>query len=237
MNGNMQTLHLYIRRVLNLREKITAQFPLLQLLVRSVKKLFSIGWLSSGAKLTLSTTTNSAFYEEDPLQLNYYQRLITGRNLDVIFLDLPKAFDRVPLKLKSNGIDDCLLNWLRHFLVGRKQRVVVRGSCSDWWCVTSGTPQGTILGPLLFLLYINDISEIISSTVKLYADDTKIYREIVDPIKDCQLLQDDLNKLDAMARKWQLRFNADKCESMRITHSRDKSETNYFLEKPPERFR
>ena len=96
-----------------------------------------------------------------------------------------KAFVSVPLKLKSNGFGDCLLNWLRHFLVGRKQRVVVRGSCSDWWCVTSGTPQGTILGPLLFLLYINDISEIISSTVKLYADDTKIYREIVDPIKDC----------------------------------------------------
>ena len=156
---------------------------------------------------------------------------------DVIFLDLAKAFDSVPherllLKLKSNGIDGSLLNWLRHFLVGRKQRVVVRGFCSDWSCVTSGTPQGTILGPLLFLLYINDITECISSTVKLYADDTKIYREIIDPIIDCQILQDDLNNLSEWARKWQLRFNADKCESMRITHSRDRSETNYFLEKP-----
>lgn len=164
-----------------------------------------------------------------------------SRNLsiptDVIFLDLAKAFDSVPherllLKLKSNGIDGSLLNWLRHFLVGRKQRVVVRGSCSDWSCVTSGTPQGTILGPLLFLLYINDITECISSTVKLYADDTKIYREISDPITDCRILQDDLNNLSEWARKWQLRFNADKCESMRITHSRDRSETNYFLEKP-----
>lgn len=156
---------------------------------------------------------------------------------DVVFLDLAKAFDSVPherllLKLKCSGIDECLLNWLRHFLVGRKQRVVVRGSYSDWSCVTSGTPQGTILGPLLFLLYINDISEFLSSTVKLYADDTKIYREIIDPIKDSQLLQDDLNNLSAWARKWQLRFNADKCESMRITHLRDKSVTNYFLEKP-----
>ena len=164
-----------------------------------------------------------------------------SRNLsiptDVIFLDLAKAFDSVPherllLKLKTNGIDGSLLNWLRHFLVGRKQRVVVRGSCSDWSRVTSGTPQGTILGPLLFLLYINDITECISSTVKLYADDTKIYREISDPIIDCQLLQDDLNNLSEWARKWQLRFNAGKCESMRITHYRDKSETNYFLEKP-----
>ena len=153
------------------------------------------------------------------------------------FLILPKTFDSVPhewllLKLKSNGIDRCLLTWLRHFLVGRKQRVVIRGSCSDWSYVTSGTPQGTILGPLLFLLYINNIIEWISSTVKLYADDKEIYREINYPIIDCQLLQDDLNNLNDWARKWQLRFNADKCESMRITHSRDKSETNYFLEKP-----
>ena len=157
-----------------------------------------------------------------------------SRNLsiptDVIFLDLAKAFDSVPherllLKLKSNGIDGCMLNWLIHFLVGRK-------SCSDWSCVTSGTPQGTILGPLLFLLYINDITECVSSTVKLYADDTKIYREIIDPIIDCQLLQNDLTNISEWARKWQLRFNADKCESLRITHSRDKSVTNYFLGQP-----
>ena len=98
---------------------------------------------------------------------------------DVIFLDLAKTFDSVPhewllLKLKSNGIDRCLLTWLRHFLVGRKQRVVIRGSYSDWSYITSGTPQGTILGPLLFLLYINNITEWISSTVKLYADDKEI---------------------------------------------------------------
>ena len=164
-----------------------------------------------------------------------------SRNLsnptDVIFLDLAKASDSVPhewllLKLKSNGIDGCLLTWLRHFSVGRKQRVVIRGSCSDWSYVTFGTPQGTILGQLLFLLYIYDITECISSTVKLYEDDKKIYREIKEPIIDFQLLQDDLNNLSDWARKWQLRFNADKCESMRITHSHDKSETNYFLEKP-----
>ena len=164
-----------------------------------------------------------------------------SRNLsiptDVIFLDLAKAFDSVPherllLKLKCNGINGCLLNWLRHFLTDRKQRVVVRGTCSDWSSVTSGTAQGTILGPLLFLLYINDITECVSSTVKLYADDTKIYRELVDPIIDSQLLQADLANLSEWACKWQLRFNADKCESMRITHSRDKSLTNYTLGKP-----
>ena len=156
---------------------------------------------------------------------------------DVVFLDLAKAFDSVPherllLKLKNSGIDGCLLNWLRHFLIGRKQRVVVRGTCSEWSSVTSGTPQGTILGPLLFLLYINDLSECVSSTVKLYADDKKIYRKILDPIIDCQLLQADLNNLSEWACKWQLRFNAHKCESIHITHSRDKSVTNYTLNKP-----
>ena len=68
--------------------------------------------------------------------------------------------------------------------------------------------------------------------MKLYADDTKIYRQIVDPIKDPQLLQMDLSNLMGWAHRWQLRFNADKCESMRITHTRDKSITQYILDKP-----
>ena len=103
----------------------------------------------------------------------------------MVFLDLPKAFDSVPherllLKLKSNGIDGCLHAWLRHFPTGRRQRVILRGTRSNWSSFTSGTPQGTILGPFTFL-----------------TDDTKIYRQIVDPIKDPQLLQMDLSNLMA----------------------------------------
>ena len=81
---------------------------------------------------------------------------------------------------------------------------------------------------MLFLIYINDIT----NCVKLYADDTKIYGQIVDPFKDPKLLQMDLSNLMEWARKWQLRFNADKCESMRLTHTRDKSITQYMLDKP-----
>ena len=150
------------------------------------------------------------------------------------FLILAKAFDSVPherllIKLYSLGIDSKLLNWLRHFLPCRKQRVVVRGTFSNWAPVISGTPQGTILGPILFLSYINDIVDSVSSKIQLFADDTKIYRELCNPSLDEQYLQTDLNNLGKWAKKWQLRFNEGKCEAMRITHSRDKSNTKYKL--------
>ena len=110
--------------------------------------------------------------------------------------------------------------------------MILRGTRSNWSSVTSGTPQGTILGPLLLLIYINDITNCVSSIVKLYADDTKIYRQIVDPIKDPPLLQMDLSNLMEWARTSQLQFNADKCESLPITHTRDKSITQCMLDKP-----
>ena len=106
---------------------------------------------------------------------------------------------------------------------------MLRGNCSDWSPVISGVPQGTVLGPILFIIYINDISANIASTVKIYADDTKIYRKIMEPDKDIPALQLDLNKLSDWANKWQLRFNPEKCEVMRVTHSRDRSKPSYSL--------
>lgn len=106
---------------------------------------------------------------------------------------------------------------------------MLRGNCSDWSPVISGVPQGTVLGPILFIIYKNDISANIASTVKIYADDTKIYRKIMEPDKDIPALQLDLNKLSDWANKWQLRFNPEKCEVMRVTHSRDRSKPSYSL--------
>jgi len=148
-------------------------------------------------------------------------------------LDLSKAFDSVPHerllpKLNQYGIDDPLLLWFRHFLTNRQQRVGIRGTYSNWSAVTSGVPQRTILGPILFLIYINDIPNIVNSSVKLFADDTKINRELIDD-SDTSALQLDLDSLEEWARNWQVKFNLEKCEVMRISYKQDKSNHKYDL--------
>jgi len=95
--------------------------------------------------------------------------------------------------------------------------------------VISGVPRGIILDPIVFIIYINDILANITSTVKIYADKTKIYRTINESDKDIPALQLDLNKLSDWYNKWQLRFNPEKCEVMRVTHSRDRSRFNLFI--------
>ena len=153
---------------------------------------------------------------------------------DVVFMDFSKAFDSVPherllYKLEQHGIGGALLKWFRNFLTNRQQRVVVRGSYSKWTNVTSGVPQGTILGPILFLIYINDLPNEIVSHVKLFADDTKVYRKLSDPENDGEILQSDLNRMSEWTNLWQLSFNLDKCVVMRITHHKDKSIPEYYL--------
>ena len=104
-----------------------------------------------------------------------------GSQIDIAVLDFSKAFDTVPhdgllSKLKHYGIDDKIWLWISNFLKQRKQRVVVDGIQSDLVTVDSGVPQGTVLGPILFLLHINDLPSVISSKVRLFADDCLVYR-------------------------------------------------------------
>ena len=102
----------------------------------------------------------------------------------------------------------------------------MRGSYSDWSPVISGVSRGSILGPDMFLIYVNDIPDIITSTAKLFADDTKIHRQI-NNVEDTIALQIDLTTLDLWADRWQMKFNPTKCEVMRISHNKDKRSTRY----------
>ena len=106
-----------------------------------------------------------------------------GDSVDVVYLDFRKAFDAVPhnrllRKLHGYGVAGKLLRWIEAFLSGRKQKVVVNGSHSDLVPVKSGVPQGSVLGPLLFLLYVNDIPSVVDCTAKMFADDTKVYSSV-----------------------------------------------------------
>ena len=144
--------------------------------------------------------------------------------VDVIITDFSKAFDLVPhqrllLKLKHAGISGSLHNWISTFLTKRSQQVVLEGNSSTSIVVTSGVPQGTVLGPLLFILYLNDLPEGISSQVRLLADDCILYREIQTQ-EDSHKLQNDIDILCNWESRWQMRFNVAKCYAMHMTHKR-----------------
>ena len=101
-----------------------------------------------------------------------------GSPVDVIYLDFQKAFDKVPHqnhKLKSDGMGNSLINWIEQWLTDRRQRVVVDGEVSSWKSVLSGVPQGSVLGPILFLVYINDLEEGVTGKILKFADDTKLF--------------------------------------------------------------
>ena len=129
------------------------------------------------------------------------------------------------LKLNRHGIDGHKLLWFRKFLTNRQKRVIIRGTLSNWSPVTSGVPQGTILGPTLFLVYVNNIPNVVTSSIKMFPEDTRIYLEI-NNAEDTLALQPDLDCLEYWTRNWQVKFNPQKCEVMRITHKQDKSNNN-----------
>ncbi len=155
------------------------------------------------------------------LSQDLHQHLENRKQVDMIVLDFSKAFDKVPhhrllRKLRNYGIHGSTLCWIASFLLGRKQRVVIDGETSDWADVESGVPQGTVLGPILFLAYINDLPRCVRANVRLFADDCVLYR-VVDSAADCLALQEDLVFLEQWEDSWCMSFNPGKCSTITIT--------------------
>ena len=156
-----------------------------------------------------------------------------GIQTDMLVLDFSKAFDGVPHQrllriLEHFGVRDTIHSWIASFLSGRTQSVVVEGSSSDRVPVVSGVPQGSVLGPMLFLLFINDLPEKITSNSRLFADDCIVYRQIKG-ISDCEALQEDLNMLAEWETKWGMAFHLQKCSVLSVTRSRTPTRFNYQL--------
>ena len=140
--------------------------------------------------------------------------------MDAIYLDFQKAFDSVPhhrliRKLAAYGVTGKILRWIETFLTDRKQRVCVEGSLSNWEDVLSGIPQGSVLGPTLFVMFINDMPDAITSLSKMFADDAKVFRQIENRA-DIAALQKDLDHLTDWSLKWQMNFNIKKCKRLHI---------------------
>ena len=144
-----------------------------------------------------------------------------GHSIDVVYLDFAKAFDKVPhqrllLKLEGLGIGGKVLVWIKCWLSDRKQRVVLNGKASEWLSVTSGVPQGSVLGPTLFVIFINDLDDVVDVVdgfISKFADDTK-YGRVVHSEEDHAKMQRDIDQLLEWADKWQMEFNAKKCKIM-----------------------
>ena len=154
-----------------------------------------------------------------------------NKSIHAAVLDFSKAFDKVPhqrllMKLEHYGIHGNLLSWMESFLTKRVQSVICEGATSTSSPVTSGVPQGSVLGPLLFLTYINDLPNGLTSTVKLFADDTLLYGVVVED-SDCDNLQDDLNKLEIWQNKWQMEFNPSKCNIICISNKQSPHQRTY----------
>ena len=152
----------------------------------------------------------------------FCQALDEGKEVRAVFCDVSKAFDRVwhqglIAKLTHYGISGSLLSWFCSYLDNRVQRVVLPGGYSEWRPIKAGVPQGSILGPLLFILYINDIVHEIHSNIRLFADDTSLYIIVDFPDSAAQILNLDLDRITKWAKDWLVSYNPEKTESLLFT--------------------
>lgn len=150
-----------------------------------------------------------------------------GKEVRIVFLDISKAFDKVwhkglICKLEAVGIKGNLLQWIKSYLQGREQRVVIEGQCSEWKEISAGVPQGSVLGPLLFLIYINDIVEGLNSQPYLYADDTTLFETVSNRADSADRLSSDLNTIIDWSNKWKVTINPTKSKCITFSLKQNK---------------
>ena len=157
------------------------------------------------------------------------------KEVRIVFCDISKAFDRVwhdglIYKLSSMGISGNLLLWFKNYLSDRHQRVVLEGEQSAWGSINAGVPQGSVLGPLLFLVYINDITSVVNSNIRLFADDTTIFVEVDNPDVAAATLNSDLRNMSSWAKRWLIKFSPPKTQSMIISNKHEVQHPPLFLD-------
>ena len=154
-----------------------------------------------------------------------------GEPVDVIYLDFQKAFDKIPhkrliMKVEAYGVKGNISRWISNWLQNREQRVVLNQACSQFRTVLSGVPQGSVLGPLLFVMFINDIDSCVVNKLSKFADDTKVFSIVSDQVKIDKLRCDLLN-LFKWSQDWQMLFNINKCKVMHF--GRSNARAVYFI--------
>ena len=184
--------------------------------------------LQHGFRSQRSCETQLLEFQDD-----IFRNMVSGKQTDVCIMDFSKAFDKVSHrrlveKLHHYGIRGKTNSWIANFLAHRTQTVVLEGEQSYEADVTSGVPQGSVLGPCLFLFYINDLPEGLTSKVRLFADDTIVYLA-VRSASDGEVLQRDLELLEAWEQKWQMEFHPEKCQILTITRKRTPVKFQYIL--------
>lgn len=170
------------------------------------------------------STVNQLLY----LYNDFSKALDNNKEIRVVFCDISKAFDKVwhkglLFKLRRAGVSGNVIEWFADYLSNRWQRVCLRSYSSSWKHVRAGVPQGSILGPILFLIYINDIVQDVGANIRLFADDTSLYVIVEDPILAANLINNDLRLIYGWAKQWLVDFHANKTESLIITKRRTKS--------------
>ena len=176
-------------------------------------------WKNSGFK-----HLDSTIYQLISIVHTISAAIDKGKYVSMVFLDISKAFDKVwhdglLFKLKTFGIDGRLLLWFKSYLQNRKQRVIIKGHASSWYTTNSGVPQGSVLGPLLFLIFINDIDVGVLSEMRMFADDTMMFDVAQNISTSVSKINNDLNTLSTWAHQWRVTFNPEKTVYMVYSRS------------------